>query len=127
MLDVEALPMEEDDLPETMSPISLPDALDTTGISDDHQIKAESAPVKIHVKAGQKRKHKDSNANQLPRSDLMIICFMLLVQMVSNQQASVAFSQAKHKSCLNILYSLHPNMIDIHCRRQRNAGKQKAT
>ena len=89
MLDDEALPMEEDDLPDTTSPISLPDALDTTGISDDHQIKAESEPVKIHIKAGQKRKHKDSNANQLPRSDLMIICFMLLTQMVSLQPTGI--------------------------------------
>lgn len=79
MLDGEALSMEEDDLPETVSPVSLPDALDTTGISDNHFIKAESAPVKINAKAGQKRKQKDSSANQLPRSDMMFIRFTLLM------------------------------------------------
>ena len=68
--------MEEDDLPETVSPASLPDALDTNGISDDQHIEA---PVKINIKAGQKRKQKDSSTNQLPRSDMMLICFTLLM------------------------------------------------
>ena len=61
--------MEEDNLPEAESPTSLLDAIDTTGISVQHHVAAESAPVKVNVKAGQKRKQKDSNTNQLPRSD----------------------------------------------------------
>lgn len=68
----EALPMEEDNLPEAESPTSLLDAIDTTGMSVQHHIAAESAPVKVNVKAGQKRKQKDSNTNQLPRSDMML-------------------------------------------------------
>lgn len=64
--------MEEDELPEAESPTSLLDAIDTTGIPEQHYIKAESAPVKVNVKAGQKRKQKDSNINHLPRSDRML-------------------------------------------------------
>ena len=66
--------MEEDDLPEAMSPITLPHAVDTKGMSDNLHIEAGSAAVKADVKAGQKRKQQDSNTNQLPRLDIMHIC-----------------------------------------------------
>lgn len=66
--------MEEDNLPEDESPTSLLDAIDTTGISVEHHIAAESAPVKVNVKAGQKRKKKDSNTNQLPRLEILADC-----------------------------------------------------
>ena len=72
MLDGEALPMEEDDLPETVSPISLPDAIAPAATSNDHYIEAESASVKLNIKPGLKRKQNNSNINQLPRSDEML-------------------------------------------------------
>lgn len=59
--------MDEDGLSETMSPVILPDALDTTGMSHVSHVEAETAAVKVNTKAGQKRKQQDSNSNQLPR------------------------------------------------------------
>lgn len=60
--------MEEDGFPETMSPVSMPAAADTACMSHDPHVQAESAAVKVNVKAGQKRKLQDSNSNLLPRS-----------------------------------------------------------
>lgn len=60
--------MEEDGFPETMSPVSMPAAIDTPSMSYDSHIKAESVAVKVNVKAGQKRKQQDSNSNQSSRS-----------------------------------------------------------
>ena len=84
--------MEEDDLPETVSPVGLPDAIAPAATPDNHYIAAESASVKISVKAGQKRKQKDSNTNQLPRSDEMLsvawkyVLLVMLHRPYHNQQ-----------------------------------------
>lgn len=69
--------MEEDNLPEAESPTSLLDAIDTTATSVKRHITVESAPMEVSVKAGQKHKQKDSNTNQLPRSDMMLASLVI--------------------------------------------------